>query len=75
MKRRRKNPKKQSKLARLLASTKRGKERRVSAALKRFVRGNPAVPVAMRKAKALGIRKNKNSVTIRVIKLPKGVAR
>jgi hypothetical protein len=46
-------------------------ERRISKALKKFVRSNPAVPAAMRKAKALGLRRNKSSVTIRVIKLPK----
>ncbi len=46
-------------------------ERRVSKALKKFVRSNPAVPASMRKAKALGIRRHKNSVTIRVIKVPK----
>jgi hypothetical protein len=53
------------------AARKRAVNRRVANALKKFVRSNPAVPAAVRKAKALGIRKNKNSVTIRVIKLPK----
>jgi hypothetical protein len=44
--------------------------RRIANALRKFVRSNPAVPVSMRKAKALGLRRNKGgSVTIRVIKV------
>jgi hypothetical protein len=52
-------------------SAKKSKARRISAALKRFVRSNPAIPVAFRKAKALGLRRNKGgkSVTIRIVKL------
>jgi hypothetical protein len=52
-------------------ATKKSKERRIAAALRKFVRSNPAMPMAFRKAKALGLRRNKGgkSVTIRIIKL------
>jgi hypothetical protein len=52
------------------AATK-SKARRISAALKRFVRSNPAMPAAFKKAKALGMRRSKGgkSVTIRIVKL------
>jgi hypothetical protein len=47
------------------------KQRRIAAALKKFVRSNPAMPAAFRKAKALGMRRNKGgkSVTIRIVRL------
>jgi hypothetical protein len=52
-------------------AAKKSKARRVALALKKFVRSNPAMPAAFRKAKALGIRRNKGgkSVTIRIVKL------
>jgi hypothetical protein len=47
-------------------------KRRVANALKKFVRSNPALPAAFKKAKAVAMRKNSSgSVTIRVVKLPK----
>lgn len=53
-------------------ASKRSTRKRVATALRKFVRGNPALPLALRKAKAVGVRKNKGgSVTIRVIKVPK----
>ena len=63
--------KQKSRLQRLRESTKRGKAKRVATALKKFVRGNPAMPAAFKKAKALGMRRNKGgkSVTIRIVKL------
>jgi len=43
--------------------------RRIAAALNKFVRSNPAMPAAFKKAKVLRIRRNKGgkSVTIRVV--------
>lgn len=50
----------------------RSSERRVVAALKKFVRSNPALPAAFRKAKAIGMKRNAGgSVTIRVIPIKK----
>lgn len=47
-------------------------ERRVAAALKKFVRSNPALPAAFKKAKAIGMKRNAGgSVTIRVIPVKK----
>jgi hypothetical protein len=58
-----------TKAKRKQATRKSAGARRVAAALKKFVRSNPALPAAFRKAKALGIRRNAGgkSVTIRVI--------
>ena len=52
-------------------AAKKSKGRRIALALKKFVRSNPAMPAAFRKAKALGLRRNKGgkSVTIRIVKL------
>jgi len=64
--------KRMTKIARRNRARKVSGKRRVANALKKFVRGNPALPAALRNAKAVGMRRNAGgSVTIRVIKLPK----